>query len=72
MLQSDPEEMLVEASEEESNLSPRRLLYFLSPKCRSAPNDNEEKHVQAYEEDSDFSQTREAAEITSSPSSFCV
>ena len=40
-----------------------QVAIFLSPKCRSAPNDPEEKHVQASEEDGNFCQTKEAAEI---------
>ena len=51
------------ASEEESNFTAPQVAIFLSPKCRSAPNDPEEKHVQASEEDSNFCQTKEVAEI---------
>ena len=48
-------------------LPPRRLLFF----CRSAPNDPEEKHVQASEEDH-FLPNKGSYRNNSSPASFCI
>ena len=71
MLQSDPNEIHVQASEKESNFSALQVAIFLSPKCRSAPNDPEEKHVQASEEDQ-FLPNKGSYRNNSSPASFCI
>ena len=50
---------------------PPGIAIFLSPKCRSAPNDPEEKHVQASEEDQ-FLPNKRSYRNNSSPASFCI
>ena len=46
-----------------ANLLPRRLLFFSHQSAAVRQSDPEEMHVQASEEDSNFSQTKEAVDI---------